>query len=424
MLPTRPGVYLFKDSAGRVLYIGKAVNLKARVKSYFQKSVKLGPKTTALINQTAKIDHIPVESEFEALLLEAALIKKHQPRYNSRAKDDKRPLYIKITKEEFPKVTTARAKDLDEKAIFFGPFPYAQTVRQVLRILRRIFPFCSCKKNKGKPCLYWHIGLCNPSPRIIIKQPPKVASFQKRIYQKNIRYLTSFLKRKKSSLISQLKKEMEITARNENFEEAAKIRNQIERLEFITQPHRRIADYLANPNLLVDQRQEELRQLYNKLKQHFDKLKWPLQRIEAYDISNIRGKKATGSMIVFIDGEPEKTEYRRFKIRFEQKPDDVAMIKEVLKRRFAHQDWDYPNLIVVDGGKGQVNGAREILSQYKLRRIPIIGLVKRKEKVIIPGKEVKLPKDSPALHLLRRLRDEAHRFALFYHRTLRAKTIL
>lgn len=293
-----------------------------------------------------------------------------------------------------------------------------------MRILRRIFPFCSCKKNKqeGKPCLYWHIGLCNPSPRIIIKQSPEVALRQKRIYQKNIGYLTSFLKGKKLSLISRLKKEMETAAKNENFEDAAKTRDQIRRLEFITQPHRRIADYLANPNLLIDQRQEELRQLYNRLKKYFDKLKWPLSRLEAYDVSNIKGKKATGSMIVFIDGEPEKSEYRRFKIRFKQTPNDIAMIKEVLKRRLAHQEWDYPNLILIDGGRGQVNAAYKILYQYKLEKIPIIGLVKRKEKVIISGKktkEVDFPKDSPALYLLKRLRDEAHRFALSYHRKLR-----
>ena len=423
-MPTKPGVYLFKNSAGKVVYIGKAVNLRQRVKSYFQKSAPLGPKTSSLVGQIKKIGHVQVESELEALLLEAALIKKHWPKFNSRSKDDKQPLYIKITKEDLSRVTTARAGDIDEKTICFGPFPKTKTVKEVLRLLRRIFPFCSCKKNQGKPCLYWHLGLCQPSPRLIVRLPKKKALTERKKYQQNIANLTAFLKGKKKSLISRLKREMKRAARKKNFEEAAKIRDQVEALEYITQPFRRISQYLANPNLLADLRQEELKDLNKWLKRYFPKAKGPFRRIEAYDISNIRGTSAAGSMVVFVNGEAQKSAYRRFKIKTKKTPDDLAMIKEVLKRRARHREWDLPDLIFIDGGQTQVKTAQRALEKSHLKMVPIVGLAKRSDSLVVKEEKISCPKNSPATNLLKRIQAEAHRFAIAYHRHLRAKAFL
>lgn len=407
-IPVKPGVYFFINEKDEVLYVGKARNLKQRVKSYFLLSLLLGAKTQKLVSQIKKVDFLLAESEFEALLLEAALIKKFQPKYNSRLKDDKSFLYIKITDEEFPRVYPARKIEGG-----WGPFPKAQTVRQILRFIRQIFPYRSCRKLPQKPCLYFDLRLC-PAPCFgKIKKPE---------YRRAILAIKSLLQEKSKKLIIQLNAKMEKHAQKNEFETAAKIRDQITKINYLLESRHPVTSYLENPNLVEDLRIEELSDLRAQLEPYLAFLGPKLGRIEAYDISNLSGKKPTGSMVVFLKGEPEKALYRRFRIKFEEKPNDVGMIKEILRRRFRHEEWELPDLILIDGGKGQVTAVKEVLRERRLR-IPFLGLAKRWETLIIPQKQgfvnLDLPPDSPSLNLLKRLRDEAHRFALAYHRKLR-----
>jgi len=404
-LPEKSGVYIFKEENGKIVYIGKAKNLRQRIKQHLLSQSKLKDKKL-------KIDFILVESEFEGLLLEASLIKKYQPKYNVRLKDDKSPLYIKITEEKFPRVFPARKNEGG-----YGPYPQAKTVRTILKFLRRIFPYRSCKKIPKKPCLYFHLKLC---PGVCINQSEK----DKKNYQKTIKHLKNLLERKSSKVIKELKKEMNKSAENEEFEKAREIRDKVSQIEWLIQKRHLVDEYLENPYLLEDIRQRELKEVKKILN-----LKKIPKRIEGFDISNILGGKASGGMVVFLDGEPEKSLYRRFKIKTEEKPNDIAMIKEVISRRLKHKEWEMPNLILVDGGKGQVKGAMEILRLFRLK-IPVVGLAKKLEILIFPKiepnesklkfKEIKLPNDSLALNLLKRIRDEAHRFAHLYHLKLRA----
>lgn len=440
-LPQKPGVYTFRDKGSKPLYVGKASNLKNRVKSYFQKNSDLGPKTTLMVSKIKKIEHIIVESELEALLLEADLIKRLKPKYNVRWKDDKRYQYIKISKvktqssklsskqktpdfNDYPKVSTSRK--IDDKGHYFGPFPEGRTVRFVLHSLRKIFPFRDCSHTKFKryqslkrPCLYGYMNLCSA---------PCVGQISPGDYQKNITRLKNFLRGRNKTFLAELKKEMGEYSQNKEFEAAARIRDQIKAYEYISQEFRQPQEYLKDPNLLADQRQREIEDLRKRLEIEID-----LRRIEAYDISNIFGEFAVGSMVVFLDGAAEKSHYRRFKIKSVRGISDVEMIKEVLRRRFARfarvkpvseddKSFDeLPDLILVDGGKPQVSAAKEILNELGFK-VRIIGLAKREEIVVTAElKSLDLPKDSLALHLLQRIRDESHRFALAYHKKLRTE---
>lgn len=363
------------------------------------------------------MDYILVESEFEALLLEASLIKKKQPKYNIRLKDDKSSLYIKITQEIYPRVFASRKGEGG-----FGPFPKTKTVRSVLRTLRRIFPFRSCRQLPSKPCLYFYLKLC---PGICFRH----SRAEEKSYRKTILYLQGLLNQKRKKVIESLKKEMEKAAREENFELAKDLRDKIWQIDWLIKKRHTADEYLENPHLLSELRQKELLDLAQILK-----VRSSLRRIEGFDISNIVGKMATGGMVVFLDGEEDKSFYRRFRIKTKKTPDDVAMVKEVLSRRLKHQEWQFPDLIFIDGGKGQVAGAIKVLNKLNLK-IPVVGLVKRIETLIVPELkmkseklkvefvEVNLPQDSPALNLLKRIRDEAHRFARSYHLKLRERLV-
>ena len=244
-------------------------------------------------------------------------------------------------------------------------------------------------------------------------------------YRKNIRYLVRFLEGKKQDVLQDLLKDMVQGAKRQEYEEAAQIKKQIEQIQVVTRPFHRPIEYLENPNLVSDQREKELEELEKVLGQHGLQIS-SLQRIECYDISNIQGKQATGSLVVLTNGEIDKSQYRHFRIRFKNEPNDVAMMKEVLQRRINHSEWTYPGLIIVDGGKGQVAGAYEVLSKKQIA-IPLIGLAKRLEEIVIKEGEtfklVRLPMSSPAINILRRIRDEAHRFAINYHKKLRNKSL-
>lgn len=433
-LITAPGVYIFRDYEGKVIYVGKSISVRDRVKQHLASDYE---KTRALVNSAQTIEAIPVASELEALLLEANLIKQNLPHYNSTAKDDKHPLYIKITGEEYPKVITSR-KEEDGRGLYFGPFPSSSAVKSVLRCVRRIFPYHSQNKIGKRPCLYAHLGLCNPCPSYIENTQNPIDKIQMKIeYRKNIKRIKDLLSGKSISLHKELQKEMVNAAKQEDFELASKIRDQIKNLEYITAPYKSPREYLENPNLLEDIRQNEAKSLYELLKPHFKYLKYPV-RIECYDVSHLSGKNATSSMVTFVNGEPEKTFYRHFKIKSKNSRDDYAMLRETLIRRIKHfTDWGRPDLIIIDGGKGQVGAARIVLKEFNVH-IPVIGLAKRLEEVVIPrlhlgGVNVKeildagfivfrLPTGSPALSLLQRIRDEAHRFVRRLHFKLRLQS--
>lgn len=424
ILPGKPGVYLFKDRAGKIIYVGKALNLKKRVASHFLKKFFLLGREELLVSQTKTVNFFLVESEIEALLLEADLIKKYQPKYNVRLKDDKSYLYIKITQsDDFPKVLTARREKIPGH-LYFGPFPSAKTVRATLRSLRRFFPYCNCHFKicqRRRSCLWVELGL---------DSGPCLGKIDKASYRKIIRHLTYLLFGKKEKLLKLLQKEMRAAAQKEEFEKAQFYKRQIAGIEYLTRPLRAPSEYLRSPEIFNKKRQEALKELQKLL--GLSRIPF---RIEGYDISNIGGQEATGSMVVFTRGEADKSGYRRFKIKISQRPDDVAMLKEVMRRRLAHPEWPLPDLVVVDGGKGQVGGVLRVLEEAKIT-LPMIGLAKRLEEIIIPAKlrsrgakklkfkTIRRPPDSSVLQLLQRLRDESHRFALTYHRKLRIKTLI
>lgn len=458
-LPVAPGVYIFRDSDGEELYVGKSVRLRERVRSYFQTKADLGPRTSKMVGHIGKIDHIQTETELEALLLEADLIKRLKPEYNIQWRDDKRYKYIEVkngkleTRNEreqaWPWVTTSRRQE-NPDSLYFGPFPEGRTVNRVLKTLRKIFPWCKYKdadalkrvsstgSEQARPCFYYHINQC---PGICAGK----ISLQE--YWEIIDDLVEFLSGNKDNLIEKYQAAMRKASKEENFERAARFRDKLRNLEYITQQFRESSEYIENPNLIQDVRAEEIRALERALNQH---MKHPMFhvtssqsfRVEGYDISNISADHTTAARVVFTDGEPDKSEYRRYKIKLKNTPDDVAAIREVLSRRFKgisgtdaiNRVSNLPDLILIDGGKGQVSAALEVLAKKNLAgSIPVIGLAKKEEALIIPSDGniqpprldvVELPPNSPALQLLQRVRDEAHRFAQGYHRYLRRKKAL
>lgn len=413
LIPHKPGIYIYKDKNGKVIYVGKAVDLFSRVSSYFSKSWH-DVKTTKLVENIASAETIIVESEIEALILEANLIKKFMPLYNIRLTDDKDYLYVVVTDEEFPKIVTARKKDLIKVKKWFGPYPSATTVKTTLKKLRRVFPWCSnplgSRTNKNKrPCFYYHIGQCPGAC---------VGTVSKEDYNKIIRRFSKFLDGKKQELLDELNKEMDQYSKAQKYEEAAQIKKIIEGINYITAPTK-ISNYLVNPNFLEDLNQNSLQELQNAL--NLPEL--PV-RIEAYDISNFQGQEATGSMVVLTNGEIDKSQYRRFKIKITGKPNDYAMHQEMMGRRLKHDEWPLPQLFLIDGGRGQVSADFEILQKFNIN-VPIYGLAKREEWLYPPeGEVVKLPKKNLGLRLLQKIRDESHRFAITYHKKLRAKAFL
>jgi excinuclease UvrABC nuclease subunit len=291
----------------------------------------------------------------------------------------------------------------------FGPFPRSQAVRIVLKYLRKIFPYRSCRSLPKKTCLYYDLGLCLGVCEF--QEPENI-----RKYQKNLKYLKDIFQTKNINVLSNLEKEMLAASSLQNFEKAAEIRDQLKSLEYLKQKTHLATEYFENPNLYYELRQKEKSELKKILG-----LKKEPSIIEGYDISNISGKMATGSMVTFVNGDPDKSKYRYFRIRLFNNPNDVGMMKEILFRRFKHSEWPNPDLILLDGGKGQVDGAIKILEELHLI-LPIVGLAKKRERIIIKNdnfQEISAPSGSPALNLLKRIRDESHRFAKTYHVKLR-----
>jgi excinuclease ABC subunit C len=408
LIPHKPGVYLYKDEQDKIIYVGKAVDLYSRVSSYF--SGPQYPRTAELVKRIRGLETIIVESEIEALVLEANLIKKHLPLFNVKLTDDKDYLYIKVTKEPFPQILTSRKKQLEESLSYFGPFPSASTVKSTLKRLRRVFPWCSNPENKTKrPCFYYHLGLCPGACCGMISQED---------YMKIIKRFIKFMDGKSDELVNELENEMEELSKKLDFEGAQRVKKILQGISYLLSPNQTQA-YLENPNFLQDQNNLALQSLQKVLD-----LPTIPERVECFDISNTQGTDAVGSMVVLTHGEIDKSQYRKFKIKISGKPDDYGMISEMLGRRVKHDEWEKPDLILIDGGRGQVRAAYEVLQKVSWE-VPLFGLAKRMEWLYPPtGEVLKLPKRNMGLRLLQKIRDEAHRFGLSYHRKLRSKEFL
>lgn len=553
LLPARPGVYLYRDDKGKIIYVGKALSLKNRVRSYFQPGAQQPPKTRVMLEKVADFDIIVTDSEVEALILEQNLIKEHRPRYNVMYKDDKSFPYLKVTlAENFPRVMVTR-RHVKDGSRYFGPYTRVGAVNETLRLLKKIFPFRSCKQKepplRQRPCLNYHIKRC---------LGPCAGEADSSRYRSMINEICLFLEGRQEDLVKRLAARMEEAAGVLDFELAARLRDQlqavrevVERQKIITggfedqdvvaaagagdideacvmvffirggkligrehfmlkgveglgQPEviasflkqyytdvdfvpkevllavevkdernvieqwltgkkgskvtlklprrgekKKLADMVAaNALLFLEQHRSEeaLRRADTagalvKLAENLG-LESPPRRMECYDISNIQGTDSVASMAVFIDGLPAKEQYRRFKIRTVEGPDDFSSLQEVLRRRFKKAAGErelfnaglissreakfltLPDMVIIDGGKGQLSAARHVMRELGFSHIPAFGLAKEEEHVFAEGRPapIVINRASPALHLLQRLRDEAHRFALAYHRSLRGKT--
>jgi excinuclease ABC subunit C len=408
-LPSKPGVYLFKDRNGVILYVGKAKTLRKRVASYFSKSPDL--KTSILLERLYDIDYIIAGSEMDALILEDELVKKYKPRYNITLKDDKSYPFLKLTiNEKWPRLFLTRKK-VKDGALYFGRFRGGM-IREVVKLVKRLFPIRWCKESplrmREQPCLYYRIGSCSG---------PCVGKISHADYLALVQGIVLLLEGKMGKAVQKLKGEMERAAAERDFERAAYLRDRIKVLQKMMEG--KDLRKAPTPRLL-----EEVLELKRVLK-----LKRSPMRIEAFDISNISGSNIVGSMVTFYGGLPLKNDYRKFKVRsVEKKPNDVAAIYEVVKRRYTgmlSEKMELPDLVMVDGGKGQVRAGVRALKDAGVTGIPLIGLAKREEEIFSPQKSrsLLLKKSSVALQLLQRIRDEAHRFAITYHRKRRAKSL-
>lgn len=534
-MPPNPGVYLMKDDAGKVLYVGKATSLARRVRDYFGPNAKLHAMTPGLMPHVRDVDYIITDNEVEALILENNLVKRHKPRYNVKLKDDKRYPYLKVTGETFPRISMIRTVERDG-AKYFGPYVHAKATRQTLKEITKAFPIRTCDLNieEGKanhrPCLDFHIGRClGPCAGLVDKEE----------YQEVCKGVCFFLKGNGKVILKELAEKMKAAASQLDFERAAQIRDRIEGIQRILEKQKvsssdgedqdvigfyqkadeacvqifmvrggklidrehffltgseesspaeiltafveqyyqdasfvpgvvilqndlempeAIKAWLetkrgASVNFHVPQRGKKLnmvqmaaRNAKDILEREKDQtvfkmddnpsliglrdlLSLPRQphRIDAFDISNLGGSMAVGSMVVFQDGKPEKSEYRRYRIRTVEGQDDFAMMREVITRRFRRaleEQTPLPDLVLVDGGKGQLNAALAALEDLGLEdKQPIIGLAKKFEHIFLPGESdpIILSNRDAVLHLIQRIRDEAHRFAVAYHRKLREK---
>jgi len=432
-LPKTSGVYAFKKGV-KLLYIGKAVNLRERVKSHFLWPHSMWEQTLLRQGFGGRVGFIKTNSEIEALILEANLIKKYQPKYNVVWRDDKNYFYVGVTKEDFPRVfwthqTKVKSQNSKVKSIFVGPFVDGRALKQTLKVLRKIFPYRTCKALPKRPCLWHQLQRC-PAPCLTKLKVAKEINLEKKLKKEckaNAKNLMKILQGKRVRVLKNLRKEMKATSNSRNFEMAVKIRDQISALEKIM-AHAKI----FQPEVIVKfRRSPEFDDSWRGIEKDLKKIlriKNKISRIEAYDVSNIQGQEATGSMVTFINGLPDKNFYRKFKIGVAGKPNDIAMLKECLIRRIRHQEWPYPDLILIDGGIGQLNAAIKIKdSRLKIKDIKVTALAKKENKLYIEGKrEPMLLKNLPReiFNLILQLRDEAHRFARAYHLKLRTKVLL
>ncbi|MCK4912310.1 MAG: GIY-YIG nuclease family protein [Candidatus Omnitrophica bacterium] len=395
-LPLSPGVYIMKSNKGKVIYVGKATSLRKRVSSYFSKAVD--SKTDSLLKNIGDIDHIECVSPGQALILEAALIKEKKPKYNISLRDNKSYPYVEITKEKFPRIFISRPKQPDEK-ILFGPYPQAKTLKPALTLIRRVFPYRSCGRMPKSVCLFFHLKLC---------PAPCAGKVTLNAYKNTIKNICRILKGQRKELVKELTAKMKKAAVEKKFEQAKILRDKLLAIDSL---------YKGNPKV------HEI----ISLKEILNLSKLPLC-IEAIDVSSLGRNDCVGSVVVFRDGISDKNSYRRFQMKTARERDDYDMIGEVIRRRYSRlvkEKSSLPDLIIVDGGKGHLARAHKELELLGIFT-PLIGLAKRNEEIWTITKKVPLiiSRSNPGLHLIQKVRDEAHRFAHSYGLVCRKKRIM
>lgn len=428
-LPTQPGVYFHKSQTGEIIYVGKAASLKNRVRQYFQKSRVRDLKTDALVAEIADVDWMVVESEVEALFLEAEMVRRYMPRYNILLRDDKSMSYIRVDYDsDYPTVSLTR-RPLDDKARYFGPYFSAYQVRQALRILRRIFPYATKRPTGAKrPSLHYHLGL---DPGL------EAGRTSLKDYRANLRQLIAVIEGRKQTIEKRLEKRMRQAAAERDFEAAAKLRNQLLALKNLGQQV-----IFSDKEFLDISKDHAMAELVELL----GLVTFP-RRIEGYDISHMSGRDVVASMVVFTNGVSDKAEYRKFKMSRQQNNDFFNM-NEAIKRRLSERNlkaWGSPDLILIDGGKGQLDAALKARDE-RVQAMPFIGLAKREEQIVVDKSRsnvtinheqlhslggylteserfllINLPHTTNLIKLLQRIRDESHRFAVSYHSSLKLK---
>jgi len=432
-LSQNPGVYFYKDINGEIIYIGKAAKLKRRVSQYFQKSRFRDPKTEALISEIYDLEWMEVDSEIDALFLEAELIRRYLPKYNILLRDDKSLVYIRIDyASDYPTVSYTR-RPLDDGARYFGPYNSAVTIKQALRLLRKVFPYATKRNlNQKRPSLHYYIGL-----------DPGLETGRTSLadYRLNLRRLMAFINGKRSSVIMEIEKDMQRAAKEKDFETAARLRDQLAALKSLNQ--KIIFSDKEFIDLSKDQALTELVALLT--------LKNYPRRIEGYDISHMQGTDVVASMVVFTNGTSNKAQYRKFKTTHDINNDFFNM-NETIYRRLSDKNltsWGKPDLLLIDGGKGQLDAAINARDKRpETMNLPIIGLAKREEQIVIDINRshvslnyevmhqlgghatssdnfilINISKSSNIVKLLQRIRDESHRFAVSYHSSLKRKRV-
>lgn len=420
-LPNSIGVYIFKNKK-QILYIGKSTNIKARISSHME-SAKIDAKENAITRNADTIGYYLCDSEFKALLLESSLISNYKPKYNSRWRDDKSYLYIKIIDDtSYPKIVpTRKPKDFDKitKSSIFGPFPSMTSVVQLMREIRKIIPYCSQKKISKASCFYSKIGLCNPCPNNIEKiNNLKIRNKLKALYKRNINLIKKTLSGHSELVLREFYRQLKKLKKNQKYEEAIDVRNKIIRFEKLLYDAQ-----FSNEESLLNSSTEALKSLNGFLSKYF-RIKNNLERIECYDVSNLAFDQPSASMTVLNNGHVDKSKYRRFKIKRKRDLSDFNMIEEVLKRRFNNK-WRNPDLILVDGGRPQVETVKKTLENLS-KNIPVVGIAKHPDRLILSingSYTIRPDYHDLGFNLLRRLRDESHRFARKYHLFLRAKKL-
>lgn len=419
-LPDNPGVYFYYDAAGTLMYVGKATSLRRRVASYFRAAGDgRGQRIAELVAKIARIDYVETPTVIEALVLEANQIKAHLPPYNILAKDDKSFQYLVVTNDEFPRPVIMRQLDLERTGVdpfakssngkflaVFGPYTSGLSLKRALELIRRTIPWSSCLPGQDRACFDHQLGKC---PGVC------VGAISKAEYRKTVRNLILFFEGKKLAIIRRLRSEMEKSAAKLDFERAAKIKGQLFAIE-----------HIRDVSLIT---REDAELPFAKIvPQGYYDLNG---RIEAYDISNISGTSATGSMVVFVDGKPAKELYRKFKIRTVKGSNDFAMMEEVMRRRLSRlgqKGWDAPVVMIIDGGEGQISVVQKVMDELGVR-LPMIGIAKgfdrKQDRLVYDRTDVELHRlATRGKEIFQKARDEAHRFAVSYHRVLRAKRSL
>jgi excinuclease ABC subunit C len=430
-------VYWFLSSVGSVLYVGKAKNLKNRISQYRQLNGLTSFKQR-LVREAVEVRYQILRSELEAILVEAELIRKYQPHYNIALRDDKSPVYIVITNELFPRILTARRTDLEKPLLkngtHFGPFQSAYMLRQVLRSIRSSFGWCSQAGKEFPTIEVWQKKISEGDTRLCFSAQVGICSgacsgeVSPKQYANMIRRLKLFLRGKTRAVQRELKKQIESAAREQNFELAALLKAQWDAIEHLVSEKYKLAPDVALPRLQDSFGHQAVLLLSKIIRDHFSlPMNWQAQRIEGYDVSNVQGRYATVSMVVFVNGQEAKQHYRIFHIRSKDTPDDYAMLQEALRRRQRHPEWGEPDLVLIDGGKGQLRMVNDVWQWEN----PVVSIGKRPDRLFLPKREERSALEIPVERLgaggqlLQQIRDESHRFAKKHvHKRLEKRDIL